>query len=185
MSMAKVRTPRSAWIDAAQKALAVGGPEAVKVETLAAGLGVSKGGFYWHFKDRQALINEALDAWEESGTDEVIDRIESQEDDPREKVRHLFGMAPGADEFFATELALRDWARRDRAVAARMDRVDTRRMEFLRSMFIEFSADEDDAEARSMLAYSLMVGSYFVNGQYGDRSRAEVLQLSIDWLVRD
>ena len=54
--MAKVRTPRGAWVHAALQALAAGGPDAVRVETLAVCLEVSKGGFYWHFADRQALL---------------------------------------------------------------------------------------------------------------------------------
>ena len=56
MSVANVRTPRGAWVDAALQALAAGGPDAVRVEALAVRLGVSKGGFYWHFTDRQALL---------------------------------------------------------------------------------------------------------------------------------
>ena len=78
MSVAKVRTPRGAWVDAALQALAAGGPDAVRVEALAASLGVSKGGFYWHFNDRQALFEEMLDSWEQAGTEEVIARVESR-----------------------------------------------------------------------------------------------------------
>ena len=54
--MALTRTPRTSWIEEGLRALAAGGPEAVRVETLAATLGVSKGGFYWHFNDRSALM---------------------------------------------------------------------------------------------------------------------------------
>ena len=67
------------------------------------------------------------------------------------------------------ELALRDWSRRDRDVANRLRRVDNRRMAFLRSLFEQFCADQDDAEARSMLAYSLMIGSYFVAAKHPGR----------------
>lgn len=56
--MATVQTPRSAWIDAALDAMAEGGLGAVRVEALARTLGVTKGGFYWHFTDRQALLDE-------------------------------------------------------------------------------------------------------------------------------
>ena len=182
--MANARTPRSAWIDAAQRALANGGPDAVKVEALAAGLGVSKGGFYWHFKNRQALIDEMLDTWEESGTDEVISRVEAEPGDPRDKIRLLFRMAPSASQFFRTELAIRDWSRRDKGIARRLQKVDGRRTEFLRTLFGEFCADTDEVEARTMLAYSLMVGSYFVNGQSPGRSRAGAVELGVDWLLR-
>ncbi len=179
--MAKVRTPRSAWIDAALQALSSAGPDGIRVEALAAGLGVSKGGFYWHFKDRQALLDEMLSSWERAGTEEVIARIESERSDPRAQLRRLFEMAPTAD--FEVELALRDWARRDRAVARRLRRIDSRRMDFLRSLFTQFCTDESDAEARSMLAYSLLVGSYFIAVEHGDRSRAELQGLALDRLL--
>lgn len=167
------------------RALAAGGPDAVRVEALAKDLGVSKGGFYWHFGDRRALLEETLDAWEKSGTEEVIATVESEPADPRDKVRRLFELAPSAQEFFAVELALRDWSRRDRDVAERLRRIDNRRMAYLRRLFAQFCIDEDDTDARTMLAYSLLVGSYFVAGGHGDRARADVLQLAIDRLLSE
>lgn len=181
--MANVRTPRRAWIEAAQQALGAGGPEAVRVEALAASLGVSKGGFYWHFKDRQALLAELLDSWEQTVVEDVIAGLESRPTDPRAKLQQLFELASTID--FAVELALRDWARRDREVAVRLRRIDGRRMEYLRSLFGQFCADENDVEARSMLAFSLFIGSYFITATHGDKSRAEVLQLAIDRLLSE
>jgi AcrR family transcriptional regulator len=179
--VANVRTPRSAWIDAGLTALAAGGPDAVRVETLARSLGVSKGGFYHHFKDRQALLEEMLDTWEKTMVDDVIERVESEPADSKAKLQQLFDLAPSAD--FDLELALRDWSRRDMKLAARLRRVDNRRMAWLRSLFEPFSADENDVEARSMLAYSLLVGSYFIAAQHDGKSRAEMLQLALDRLL--
>ena len=179
--MAKVQTPRAAWIEKALQALATGGPDAVRVEALAASLGVSKGGFYWHFTDRRALLEETLDAWEKAGTEDVITLVESGPADPRAKLQQLFQLASSAD--FEVELALRDWSRRDGDVAERLHRVDNRRMEYLRSLFGQFCTDENDVEARSMLAFSLFIGSYFIAAEHGDRSRSEVLQLAIDRLL--
>ena len=71
--MALTRTPRSSWIHEGLRALAAGGPDAVRIEPLARALGVTKGGFYWHFADRRALLDEMLDAWERAGVDEVIE----------------------------------------------------------------------------------------------------------------
>ncbi|MDQ3733233.1 MAG: TetR/AcrR family transcriptional regulator [Actinomycetota bacterium] len=179
--MATVRTPRDAWVDAALQALAHGGPDAVRVEALAVRLGVSKGGFYWHFADRQALLDEMLDSWEKAGTEGIIARFDSQRADPRAKLRQLFELAPTAD--FAVELAVRDWSRRDKGVAQRLRRVDNRRMAWLRSLFGEFCPDETDVEARSMLAYSLLIGSYFITAQHGDKTRLQMLHLALDRLL--
>jgi AcrR family transcriptional regulator len=181
--VAKVRTPREAWVGAALAALAAGGPDGVRVEALAASLGVSKGGFYWHFTDRQALLEELLDSWEKAGSEDVIARIENESGDARAKLRQLFGLAPSAN--FAVELAVRDWSRRDRDVAARLRRIDSRRMEFLRSLFGQFCVDEDDVKARSMLAYSLLIGSYFVVAQHDGRTRSQMLALALDRLLAE
>jgi len=179
--MANIRTPRGEWIDTALQALAAGGPDVVRVEALAASLGVSKGGFYWHFKNRQALLGEMLDTWEKAVVEDVIASVESQPASPRAKLQQLFELASSAD--FAVELALRDWSRRDGDVAERLHRVDNRRMEYLRSLFRQFCVDEDDVEARSMLAFSLFIGSYFIAARHPNKTRSEVLQLAIDRLL--
>lgn len=165
------------------RALAAGGPDSVRVEVLAKELGVSKGGFYWHFDDRQALIEETLDSWEKSITEDVIATVDSGSDEPRAKLRRLFELAPSAKLLFSVELALRDWSRRDRKVANRIKRVDDRRMAYLRSLFAGFLEDEDDVEARALLAYSLFVGAYFVRAKPVKGSRAEVVQLAFDRLL--
>jgi AcrR family transcriptional regulator len=177
--VANVRTPRGAWVDAALAALGAGGPDAVRVEALAVRLGVSKGGFYWHFTDRQALLDEMLDSWEKAGTEDVLSRVESHSADPRAKVQLFFELAPSAD--FAVELALRDWARRDSAVATRLRRIDERRMGYLRTLFGQFGIDHDDAEARATLTYSLLIGSYFIAARRADKKR--MVQLAVDRLL--
>ena len=77
------------------------------------------------------------------------------------------------------DLALRDWARRDKAVAMRLRRVDNRRMEYMRSLFGAFCPDEDEVEARCMVFYSLWIGSNFIAADHGGRSRADVLKLAL------
>jgi AcrR family transcriptional regulator len=181
--VAKVRTPRGAWVHAALQALAAGGPDAVRVETLAVSLRVSKGGFYWHFADRQALLEEMLDTWEKTGTEDIIARVASHSGDARAKLRKLFDIT-SSPEGLAVELAVRDWSRRDGDVAGRLRRADNRRMAFVRSLFGEFCADEDDVEVRSMMSYSMVIGSYFVAVEHGGKTRSQVLQLAIDHLLR-
>jgi AcrR family transcriptional regulator len=179
--MAHARTPRSKWIDEGLRALAAGGPDAVRIESLAQALGVTKGGFYGYFDDRRALLDEMLDTWEKAVVEDVIERLKSGPADPRAKLQHLFELAKSVD--FAVELALRDWSRRDGEVAERLRRIDNRRMEYLRSLFGQFCADADDAEARSLLAFSLFIGSYFVAARHPEKTRSEVLQLATDRLL--
>jgi AcrR family transcriptional regulator len=176
---APTRTPRNGWIDEGLRALAGGGPDAVRVEALAKALAVTKGGFYWHFDDRRALLDEMLDTWERVGVDEVIERVESEGGDARAKLRRLSAIAGSSDDGLRIDLAIRHWARRDEAVAERLRRVDNRRMEYMRSLFGAFCPDEGEVEARCIVFYSLWIGSPFIAAEHGPRSRADVLKLAL------
>jgi AcrR family transcriptional regulator len=186
--MALTRTPRSSWIDEGLKALAGGGPEAVRIEVLARALGVTKGGFYWHFDDRRALLDEMLDGWERVSVDEVIERVEGEGGDARAKLRRLSAIASSSQwlrgfDPLRTDLAIRDWARRDKKVARRLRRVDNRRMDYMRSLFSAFVRDEDDVEARCLLAFSLWIGSNFIAADHGAHSREDVQELAFTRLL--
>ncbi len=174
--MALIRTPRRSWVDAGLHALAVGGPDAVRIEALAKGLGVSKGGFYWHFDDRSALLDEMLDAWEQRGVDDVIALIENEGGDARAKLWHLFSLPSTDEKVLTRELAIRDWARRDKTVAKRLRRVDNRRMDYIRSLFATFCPNDEDAEARCLLAMALFIGEHFIAADHGTRNRADVVE---------
>ena len=176
---APTRTPRTSWVEEGLRAFGAGGPDAVRIEPLAQALGVTRGGFYWHFDDRRALLEEILDAWERMSVDEVIERVETEGGDARAKLRRLSLLAASSDEPLRIDLAVRDWARREQPVADRLRRVDNRRMDYMRSLFGVFCPDEDDVEARCMILYSLWVGSHFIAADHGRRSRADVLKLAL------
>jgi AcrR family transcriptional regulator len=180
---APTRTPRSSWIEEGLRALGVGGPDAVRIEKLAEALGVTKGGFYWHFEDRGALLEEMLDAWERVVIDEVIERVDGEGGDARAKLRRLFRLAGSGGDLMQIELAIRDWARRDKAVAKRLRRIDNRRIEYMRSLFGAFCPEEDEVELRCFLALSLFIGNYLVAAGHGSRSRADIMGLAMRRLL--
>ncbi|GAA2808839.1 TetR/AcrR family transcriptional regulator [Saccharopolyspora taberi] len=171
------RTPPEKWIAAGLQALASGGPDAVRVEPLAKAVGATRGSFYWHFTDRGAFLDALLDAWERMAIDEVIEQVEDECADPRAKVR-LAGILTFSDDLVPIDLAVRDWARRDPAVAERLRRVDNRRIDYARSQFRTFCPDEDDVEARSLIAFSLAISKNLIAADHGTRTRAEVLDLA-------
>jgi AcrR family transcriptional regulator len=180
---APTRTPRTSWIQQGLRALGVGGPDAVRIEKLAQALGVTKGGFYWHFEDRPALLEEMLDAWERLVVDEVIDRIESEAGDARAKLRRLSALAASNRDLLKIELAVRDWARRDKAVAKRLGRIDNRRMEYMRALFRDFCPDKDDVEVRCFLVFSIFIANHFIAADHGARRRADVMELTLTRLL--
>jgi len=184
--MAKMQTPPAAWIEAGLRALGKGGPEAVRVEVLARSLGVTKGSFYWSFEDRPALMEAILDRWEAGTVEEVMSRVEAEGEGPSAKLRLLFSVARGEDlrDLVRAELAIRNWARHEESVRKRLRRVDGRRMDYMRALFAAAGAEEAVAEARSLIVFSLFVGSPFVAVEHPGMSRAEVIDAALEDLLR-
>jgi AcrR family transcriptional regulator len=192
--MAPARTPRNSWLEQGLRALAEGGPGAVRIEALAQALGVTKGGFYWHFEDRRALLEEMLDTWERVVVDEVIERVEREGGDARAKLKRLFALRALARRFegvagfiardlMPIELAIRDWARRDAGVAERLRRVDNRRMQYMRPLFGEFCSSEDDVELRCLMVLSLFIGDPFIAADHGSYRRPELMKRALTRLL--
>lgn len=172
--MGALRTPREKWVEEGLRALAEGGVDAVRVEALAKALGVTKGGFYGYFADRGALLTEMLDTWEREAIDDVLDQIQREGGDLLDQVRLAGRLTFSSDRLLPIDLAIRDWARRDRVVAERLRRVDNRRMQLLRDAISTFCADPDEVEARSLLAFCMAIGSDFLAADHPGRSRAQV-----------
>lgn len=129
--MGATRTPRDKRIEEGLRALVAGGPEAVRIEALAQVLGVDKGGFYGYFRNRDALLTEMLDAWEHEVAESVIEQVESGGGDARARLERLFAVVAAAADGrpvrgTVADIAIRDRARRDAAVAERLCRVGGR-----------------------------------------------------------
>lgn len=164
--MAKPRTPRQSWIDEGLHVLATGGPDAVRVEVLAKNLGVTKGGFYGYFADRNTLLDEMLDNWETRSVDDVLARVDAEGGDPRSRAVRARDLT-FSEELLPADLAIREWARRDEKVAARLQRVDERRLDLLRTMIGLTFSDPVEVEARAALAMLSTVGDHFVTIDHG------------------
>ena len=113
--------------------------------------------------------------------DEAIERVDAGGGDARAKLRRLFELAgsPGVRSLLKVDLAVRDWSRRDDAVAGRLRRVDNRRFDYMRSLFGDFIPDPDEVEARCMVAFTLFVGTPLVAADHKGHTRAEVIELAL------
>jgi AcrR family transcriptional regulator len=150
------------WTEAALDALARGGLPAVAVEPLAKELGATKGSFYWHFADRQALVEATLGLWERRDTDRVIAAVDETQDvetQLRNLLRLAFasvrdGSAGGAG---TVELALQASAAHP-LVAPTLDRVTKRRLAFLTRLYTQLGLSRARARDRGLLAYTSFLG---------------------------
>jgi AcrR family transcriptional regulator len=149
----------TAWTDAALELLATNGIDGVRVELLAKRLDVTKGSFYWHFKDRDALYESMLLYWRRRTTLGLIERLDRREMSPEARLRRLIQLpligrssARAAD----VELAIRLWSRRDERARHALEEVDQLRLRYISGLLIECGVTEGEAESRAILIYSYM-----------------------------
>ncbi len=152
------RLSKAHWTAAALEALADGGLTAVAVEPIAARLGATKGSFYWHFTNREALVTATLELWERVDTDGVIAAIEA-EPAGIARLRALIVGAIGSHAGVGAraELALQATAQHP-LVAPVLARVTRRRLGYLTELFAELGFPVDEAARRAQLAYTSYLG---------------------------
>lgn len=144
------------WAEAALDAIARDGVAGVAVEPLAKNLGVTKGSFYWHFPNREALLEAALDLWERRETGEVIEKVRL-ENDPRRRIEVLFREVAGDRRTSPLYLAL-SAASGDPKIGAAVRRVAERRLGFMAECFAALGLGEEDARRRALMAYAMYLG---------------------------
>jgi AcrR family transcriptional regulator len=156
-SRARGQLSRQSWVEAALEAIAEGGLAAVAVVPLAERLGATKGSFYWHFPSREALVEAALAAWEETTTSAVIAEIEAAPDDPIRQLRLLFKRVTELAARDRIELALLATAAHP-TVRPVLDRVTRSRIDFTAELFERLGFPRPEAKRRALLAYSAYLG---------------------------
>ncbi len=165
---------REAWIGAALHAVAEGGAAAVAVEPLAARLGATKGSFYWHFRNREELIREALAHWEREATDAIIEEL-APVGDPVRRLRLVLEFATqDEDDLYPPDVALLASAR-DPVVGPVVARVQRKRLAFLERCFRDLGLPPAESRHRSRVAYSAYLGWFQQTAGLPERPSAREL----------
>jgi AcrR family transcriptional regulator len=151
------RLTRDDWITAALAAIADGGLAAVGVEPLAARLGATKGSFYWHFKDRDALLEAAIGRWEQETTTDVVAEVTGAHDAPASQFRRLVaGVIERAEQDRVGPALLASAAHP--AVAPALQRVTDTRLDLIATVFRRLGFPQAESRRRALLAYSAYLG---------------------------
>ncbi|MDC0660892.1 TetR/AcrR family transcriptional regulator [Leisingera sp. SS27] len=159
--IARPRLSEEDWLAAAYEVLTDSGVEAVKVMPLAKRLGVSRTSFYWHFKDREELLEAMVRRWEERNTGNLVARSEAYAESIAEAIFNLFDCWIDPELFDARlDLAIRNWARNDSSLQERLDLADSRREQAMTDMFIRFGYPQADALIRARAMIYTQIG-YF------------------------
>lgn len=153
------RGSRELWLTAARDALLEGGVAAVKIQPLANRLNLSRTSFYWFFKDRAAILDALLDAWERGNTEALVAGCEAYAGTISEAVLNLLHVFLAEDSFAPQlEFAVRSWAQGSEPVTARVAAADARRLAAIRAMFERFGFPPEEADVRARTIYLVQIG---------------------------
>ena len=148
------------WLQQALEIFVAEGIDAVRITRLADDLGVTRGSFYWHYQNREDLIDSLVSYWKDKNTAAITDSI-----------TEASSLADGIFRFFETcidaalfdprlDLAIREWARRSAAIHALVDSEDAARIEALRSFYLRHDYPMPQALIRARVLYYSQIGFY-------------------------
>jgi AcrR family transcriptional regulator len=160
-------TPQ-AWVDAATAVLVDEGIDHVRVDVLAQQLKVTRGSFYWHFRDREDLLRRVLRHWSEQTTEQLTRRLASARTDPREQLQDVISLpfrGRAAARAARIELAIRAWARRDPMAQQALDEADAARLAYHQQIFQALGFASEEARSRGFLLYCYEVAESLLTRQ--------------------
>lgn len=163
---------RGDWLKAARMALLQGGVEAVRVEKLARNLHVTKGSFYWHFRDREELLEALLREWEVELMQVLIPQLKGRRG--RAALKLLLDLLVervplGEQGILPSDAAMFTWASVSPRVALRVNQTERKRLKLLERIIGD--------PARTELLYLVWLG-FVARGQRVPRSRTQFPQIA-------
>jgi len=150
------RLTKSDWVTHGLRTLASDGANALKIGPMAATLNVSRGSFYWHFRDIADFRTQLLQSWQDHTVDQVIAETEAQLD----RLKHLLTRALTAKRNL--EGAIRSWAAEDENVAAIVAVVDARRIAYIEKLLVAAGVETKSASPRAAFLYWACLGQPLV-----------------------
>ncbi|PPR11763.1 MAG: Tetracycline repressor protein class H [Alphaproteobacteria bacterium MarineAlpha11_Bin1] len=153
---------REDWITGAWEMLGETGLDGVRVEPLAKRLGVTKGSFYWHFKERQELLDALLDRWFAIGKDHLLPAYEADDNAP-DRIWSLFESVIQRTTRGQT-VTLRLLSHKDPEVARRIEERDAHRLAFLVRELKEIGFPQEEARVRGQIYQAIMTGEFLRSG---------------------
>jgi AcrR family transcriptional regulator len=156
METANPKLGRQDWVQAALETFMEKGIEAVKVDVLAKSLKITRGSFYWHFKNLDDLLTAIIQEWQAVETEDVMQQVEKIGGTPSQQLLNLLEIAAKDDN--RLEKAMRIWAIHDTRAMGSIERVDKQRLEYLQHLFIKIGFSQPDAALRAQVTYSVKLG---------------------------
>lgn len=175
---------REAWLSAASKVLERRGISAVKIDALSRQLKVTRGSFYFHFKNLKDLHDALLESWRVRNCapfERLAGRTDLEAVDLFSAVVH--GWVDENPFSPALDLAIRDWSRTSRRLADEVARIDELRISLLHRSFRQMGYPQDECTVRARLTYFHQIGYYALSYKETQAERRKLQPIFGDVLL--
>ncbi len=170
------------WLSAGINMMARQGAGAVRIDAICRELNVTKGSFYWHFKDRKDLLDGLFEYWENTETEGLISHVEAEFDNPKDRIWYVVRRVTVGDYDLTREIAVRHWANQDKSVEKRLKKVDAKRIDFFARQFTEFGFDAEQALFRAHTLYSVTLAQGYMHTRETVQVMEDRMRASVDFL---
>jgi AcrR family transcriptional regulator len=173
---------KAQWLEAAMGRLSDNSVADITVKGLAKELGIAKSGFYWHFKNREELLDALMDYWIHEITEVITGNVEVNELEPKARLMRCAEMIHGLD-LTRYEIGIRQFALKNESAFRAVTKVNNLRGDFIGQAFSELGFTGDDLEMRTMLfaCYHTWEASMFPG--VSRKRRKELIGMRLDLLT--
>ncbi len=177
------RLTRESWIICAFNTLYEEGVDQIRVERLAKKLKVTKGSFYWHFKDRSELLDALIEYWNREMTKTVLENARMFHGDP---IQRIFSTLQDiiTNEKTKYDPVVRAWANHDPKAKKIVEKVDKLRLSFLTELFADAGFSAEESEIRARMLYYYVLGEAYVTKKESKALRLKRIERKADIFTR-
>lgn len=153
------RLTREKWLHSALDLFVKEGNVKLRIESLVEYIGVTKGSFYWHFKDRKDFIVSVSKYWVDYSTSQVVDIVNKQQGDAKKRLFALMKTVFEKD-VGRYDLTMRAWAASNPEVARLVKKSDEQRIATVSKLFYEMGFRGKELQNRTDAFFYYMAGSH-------------------------
>ncbi|WP_103070414.1 TetR/AcrR family transcriptional regulator [Aquimarina sediminis] len=173
--MPKIVAQKTDWIKLGYTLFAEQGISGIVVEKMAKKLNCNKSSFYWHFKTKKVFINEIIDFWVLSDTEQIITLINTEKT-AKQKFETLVALSFVKDPYLDFIFYLKRYAQKEKTIQNIIDKIDHQRIEFVADLLQEMEFSKEEAKVKSTLFYKYLIG-YHEMIRYKQQSKSYVKEV--------
>lgn len=155
--MPKIVASKNDWILLGYKLFSEQGENGIVVEKMASKLKVNKSSFYWHFNSKKEFINDLINYWIKTETEQIIHETDASKD-IKEKFNTFLKITFKKAPYLEFIYFLKRYAKKEKEIQIIVDMVDNRRLKYTSLLFQEIGYSKSESIIKARIFYNYLIG---------------------------